>query len=409
MGCSGCSTGRGNTSGGGCSTGGGGCNKLNVFDWLANMELPAGQKPFDMVEVRFKNSRKEFFRNRNGLQLLVGNVVVVEAATGYDVGVISISGELVRLQMRKKKVDPADTAIKNVIRKATPADIDKWREVQALEPKTLVRARILASGLKLDMKINDIEYQGDKSHVSFYYTAPGRVDFRELIKAYASEFRVRVQMWQIGERQEAGRLGGIGSCGRELCCSTWLTDFRSVSTTAARYQQLALNPVKLAGQCGKLKCCLNYELDSYLDALKDFPQPTELESQKGRAVHQKTDIFKRILWYTYLDAPDNFMALSVERVKYIMDMNKNGKKPAELEEAKIEEKKEVGYVVGGVPSTLKQQPRRQQQQPRRRPNNPNRSNENKPSNNQNRPNNPNRSNNPNKPNRPNNPGGPPKK
>ena len=214
MGCSGCSTGRGcGSGGGGCSTGG--CNKLNVFDWLANMELPSGQKPFDIVEVRFKNSRKEFFRNRNGLQLLVGNIVAVEANSGYDIGVISVSGELVRLQMRKKKVDPQDPAIKNVLRKATNIDVDKWKEVQALEKATLVRARILASSMKLDMKINDIEYQGDKSHVSFYYTAPGRVDFRELIRAYASEFRVRIQMWQIGERQEAGRLGGIGSCGRE--------------------------------------------------------------------------------------------------------------------------------------------------------------------------------------------------
>ena len=373
MGCSGCSTGRGSSDGGGCSTKGGGCNKLNVFDWLANMELPAGQKPFDMVEIRFKNSRKEFFRNRNGLQLLVGNIVVVEAATGYDVGVISISGELVRLQMRKKKVDPADPAIKNVLRKASPSDVEKWREVQELEPKILVRARVLASSMKLDMKINDIEYQGDKSHVSFYYTAPGRVDFRELIRAFASEFRVRIQMWQIGERQEAGRLGGIGSCGRELCCSTWLTDFRSVSTTAARYQQLALNPVKLAGQCGKLKCCLNYELDSYLDALKDFPQPSELESLKGRAVHQKTDIFKRILWYTYFDAPDNFIPLSVERVKQVLELNKSGKKPAELEEVKKEEKKEVGYVVGRAPVLNKPKPpQRRPQPPRRRPpNNPN--------------------------------------
>jgi cell fate regulator YaaT (PSP1 superfamily) len=337
------------------------------------MELPAGQKPFDMVEIRFKNSRKEFFRNRNGLQLLVGNIVVVEAATGYDVGVISISGELVRLQMRKKKVDPADPAIKNVLRKASPSDVEKWREVQELEPKILVRARVLASSMKLDMKINDIEYQGDKSHVSFYYTAPGRVDFRELIRAFASEFRVRIQMWQIGERQEAGRLGGIGSCGRELCCSTWLTDFRSVSTTAARYQQLALNPVKLAGQCGKLKCCLNYELDSYLDALKDFPQPSELESLKGRAVHQKTDIFKRILWYTYFDAPDKFISLSVERVKQVLELNKAGKKPAELEEAMKEEKKEVGYVVGRAPVLNKPKPpQRRPQPPRRRPpNNPN--------------------------------------
>jgi cell fate regulator YaaT (PSP1 superfamily) len=368
MACSGCSTGRGCGSGGGCSTGGGGCNKLNVFDWLANMELPSGQKPFDIVEIRFKNSRKEFFRNRNNLQLLIGNIVVVEAAQGYDVGVVSISGELVRLQMRKKKVAD-DQNIKAVLRKATVADVDKWRDAQELEVKTLVRARILASTMKLDMKINDIEIQGDRSHISFYYTAPGRVDFRELIKAYASEFRSRIQMWQIGERQEAGRLGGIGSCGRELCCSTWLTDFRSVSTTAARYQQLALNPVKLAGQCGKLKCCLNYELDSYLDALKDFPQPTELETEKGRAYHQKTDIFKRILWYTYSDAPDNFVALSTDRVKFIVEMNKKGQKPAELDDSKPSEKKEVGYVVGkqspppGSNRPQQQRPQRQQQRP----------------------------------------------
>ncbi len=381
MSCSGCSTGRGCGSGGSCTTKGG-CNKLNVFDWLANMELPAGQKPFDIVEVRFKNSRKEFFRNRNNMQLLVGNVVVVEAAQGYDVGVISISGELVKLQMRKKKVSE-DQEIKAVLRKATASDIDRWRDAQALETNTLVRARILASDMKLDMKINDIEFQGDKSHISFYYTAPGRVDFRELIKAYASEFRARIQMWQIGERQEAVRLGGIGSCGRELCCSTWLTDFRSVSTVAARYQQLALNPVKLAGQCGKLKCCLNYELDSYMDALKDFPQPIDLETEKGKAIHQKTDIFRRIIQYTYLDAPDKFISLSVERVKYIIEMNKTGKRPADLEEMKFTEKKEVGYVVGrqGPPPAPGRQQRPQQRQhrpnqnrnrPPNRPNNPNR-------------------------------------
>src|SRR6185312_12850903 len=348
MSCTGCSTGRGCGSGGGCSTKGGGCNKLNVFDWLANMSLPAGQKPFDIVEIRFKNSRKEFYRNRNNLQLGVGNIVVLEAATGYDVGVVSLSGELVRLQMKKKGASAEDNSIKAVLRHATNVDVDKWREAQALEKDTLVRARILSSTLKLDMKINDIEFQGDKSQVSFYYTAPGRVDFRELIRSYASEFRVRIQMWQIGERQEAGRLGGLGSCGRELCCSTWLTDFRSVSTNAARYQQLALNPVKLAGQCGKLKCCLNYELDSYIDALKDFPQTVDLESQKGKAVHQKTDIFKRLIWYTYLDAPENFIPLSVERVKDIIDMNQKGKKPEQIEDLKQEamKEKEVGYVVG---------------------------------------------------------------
>ena len=389
MACSGCSTGRGcGSGGGGCSSKSGGCNKLNVFDWLANMELPSGQKPFDIVEIRFKNSRKEFFRNRNNLQLLVGNIVVVEAASGYDIGVVSISGELVLLQMRKKKVND-DLNIKAVLRKATNSEIDKWREAQGLEKDILVRARILASSMKLDMKINDIEYQADKSHISFYYTAPGRVDFRELIKSYASEFRVRIQMWQIGERQEAGRLGGIGSCGRELCCSTWLTDFRSVSTGAARYQQLALNPVKLAGQCGKLKCCLNYELDTYVDALKDFPQPGELETHKGKAFHQKTDIFKRLIWYTYAEAPDNFISLSVERVKQIMELNRNGKKPDELEEAKqIQEKKEVDYVVGRQFQPLKQEPKgkrdnnQRRHHHRRRPNNPN---------------NPGKPNNPNKP------------
>jgi cell fate regulator YaaT (PSP1 superfamily) len=348
MSCSGCSTGRGCGSGGsgGCSSKGGGCNKLNIFNWLANMELPSGQKPFDIVEIRFKNSRKEFFRNRNGLQLMVGAIVVVEASPGYDVGVVSLSGELVRLQMKKKNVNTEDSSLKNVLRVATNLDVEKWREAQALEKGTLVRARILASSLKLDMKLNDIEFQGDKSQVSFYYTAPGRVDFRELIKSFASEFRARIQMWQIGERQEAGRLGGLGSCGRELCCSTWLTDFRSVSTNAARYQQLALNPVKLAGQCGKLKCCLNYELDSYLDAIKDFPQTVDLETIKGKAVHQKTDIFKRTIWYSYVDAMDVFVPLKVERVKQIVEMNNNGKRPPELDENKLAEVKEIGYVVG---------------------------------------------------------------
>lgn len=346
MACGGCSTGRGGSSEGGCSSGG--CNKLNVFDWLANMELPGGQKPFDIVEVRFKNSRKEFFRNTNNLQLLQGNVVTVEAATGFDVGVVSVAGETARLQLKKKKMQENDPEIKSILRKASANDIERWKEVQELEKKIIVRARVLATNMKLEMKINDVEIQADKSQASFYYTAPGRVDFRELIRAYSSEFRLRIQMWQIGERQEAGRLGGIGSCGRELCCSTWLTDFRSVSTSAARYQQLALNPVKLAGQCGKLKCCLNYELDSYIDALKDFPQTVDLESQKGKAVHQKTDIFKRIIWYTYLDAPENFIPLSVDRVKYIIEMNQNGKKPEQIEDLKQEamKEKEVGYVVG---------------------------------------------------------------
>jgi cell fate regulator YaaT (PSP1 superfamily) len=341
MGCSGCSTGRGcstasNGLPGGCknngSCGTGGCNKLNVFDWLANMELPSGQPVFDIVEVRFKNSRKDFYRNVNNLQLNVGDVIAVEATGGHDIGVVSVSGELVRLQMKKRNVKHDSEEIKKVYRKAKPADIEKWQEAQGLEHATMYRARTCAVKLNLQMKISDVEYQGDKTKAIFYYTADDRVDFRELIKVLADEFKVRIEMRQIGARQEAGRLGAIGSCGRELCCSTWLTDFRSVSTSAARYQQLSLNPLKLAGQCGKLKCCLNFELDSYMDALQDFPEVNnvKLETEQGRAFHQKTDIFRRTMFFSYTHEPDNFIPLPVDRVKEIMEMNKNSVKPADL-------------------------------------------------------------------------------
>jgi cell fate regulator YaaT (PSP1 superfamily) len=341
MGCSGCSSGRGcsTASGslpGGCrnngSCGTGGCNKLSVFDWLANMELPNGQAPFDIAEIRFKNSRKEFYRNVNNLSLNAGDVVAVEATGGHDIGVVSLTGELVKLQMKKRNVKPDSEEVKKIYRIAKQADIEKWQEAQTLEQNTMYRARTIAVRLKLQMKISDVEYQGDKSKAIFYYTADDRVDFRELIKVLADEFKVRIEMKQIGARQEAGRLGAIGSCGRELCCSTWLTDFRSVNTSAARYQQLSLNPLKLAGQCGKLKCCLNYELDSYLDALKDFPEVNnvKLESNKGRAFHQKTDIFKRTMFFSYTSEPDNFIALSVDRVKEIMEMNAKGEKPEDL-------------------------------------------------------------------------------
>jgi cell fate regulator YaaT (PSP1 superfamily) len=361
MGCSGCSTGRGCSTAssglpGGCknngSCGAGGCNKLNVFDWLANMELPGGQAAFDCVEIRFKNSRKEFFRNVNNLQLNVGDVVAVESSPGHDIGVVSISGELVRLQMKKRNVDPAAPDLKKVYRKAKPADIEKWQEAQGLEQSTMYRARTIAVKLNLQMKISDVEYQGDRTKAIFYYTADDRVDFRELIKVLAEEFRVRIEMRQIGARQEASRLGAIGSCGRELCCSTWLTDFRSVSTSAARYQQLSLNPLKLAGQCGKLKCCLNYELDSYMDALRDFPEVNnvKLETEKGRAFHQKTDIFRRTMFFSYTDEPDNFIPLTVDRVKEVMEMNKAGNKPQELlvhvEKKVVERKLDYENVVG---------------------------------------------------------------
>ena len=344
MACGGCSSGRGcstatsgkKTTGGSCGTcSTGSCNKLNVFNWLANMELPAGQAPFDIAEIRFKNSRKEFFRNVNQLPLAMGDAVAVEGTPGHDIGIVSMSGELVKLQMKKRGIAFDSQEIKKLYRKAKQADIDKWKEAQALEVDAMYKSRTIALALKLEMKISDVEYQGDKTKAIFYYTAEDRVDFRELIKKLAEEFKVRIEMRQIGARQEAARLGGIGSCGRELCCSTWLTDFRTVNTSAARYQQLSLNPLKLAGQCGKLKCCLNYELDSYLDALKDFPEGTQrLKTEKAEAFHQKTDIFGRRLFYSYTSEPDNFIPLSVDRVKEIMKMNAEGKLPPELKDMK---------------------------------------------------------------------------
>lgn len=346
MACSGCSTsstsGRGHYNDPGekingcgsptgtCNTGG--CNKLNVFDWLSNMELPSGQEPYDIVEIRFKNSRKEFYRNVNKLPLVVGDLVAVEASPGHDIGIVSAVGELVRLQMKKKRVNDQNEEIKKIYRKARQQDVDKWQEAQKLETETMYKARTFAIHHGLQMKISDVEYQGDKTKAIFYYTADARVDFRQLIKTLAEEFKVRVEMRQIGARQEASRLGAIGSCGRELCCSTWLTDFRSVSTSAARYQQLSLNPLKLAGQCGKLKCCLNYELDSYLDAIKDFPNTDHLKlrTKKGLAIHQKTDIFKRMMWFTYEGEFDNFIPVAVDDVKDIIAMNKEGQMPEEL-------------------------------------------------------------------------------
>jgi len=269
MECQSCSSGKGTPKGcgsnGSCGTSG--CNKLEVYDWLGNMELPSGQPQFDMIEVQFKSTRKGFFR-RGVINVIKGDVVAVEANSGHDIGVVSLTGELVRMQMKKKKVLTNSDSIRKIYRKAQQADLDKWIKARELEHPTMIKARKFAGELDLNMKISDVEYQADNTKATFYYTAEDRVDFRELIKKMADEFKIRVEMKQIGVRQEAGRLGGIGSCGRELCCSTWLTDFRSVSTSAARYQQLALNPAKLAGQCGKLKCCLNYELDSYLDALK---------------------------------------------------------------------------------------------------------------------------------------------
>ena len=295
MGCSSCSSSKdgqpkGCKNNGTCGTDG--CNKLTVFDWLSNMSLPSGQTPFSNVEVRFKNSRKEFFKNTEGLKLSIGDVVATQSKTGHDVGMVTLTGELVRVQMKKKKEETPEEALPKVYRLATQKDIDIWQRCRNREEEIKKRAREIAITLKLQMKISDVEFQGDASKATFYYTADDRVDFRQLIKDMAKAFGIRIEMRQIGYRQEAQRLGGIGSCGRELCCSTWLTDFRSVSTSAARYQQLSLNPLKLAGQCGKLKCCLNYELDTYLEALTDFPsQDTRLFTEKGMAYCQKSRYF----------------------------------------------------------------------------------------------------------------------
>ncbi|MGB5316132.1 MAG: regulatory iron-sulfur-containing complex subunit RicT [Robiginitalea sp.] len=335
MGCSSCSTGkdgqpRGCRNNGTCGTDG--CNKLTVFDWLSNMSLPAGQKAFNVVEVRFKNSRKEFFTNSEDLTLSIGDVVATQANSGHDIGMVTLTGELVRVQMRKKQT-AHDESLPKIYRKATQRDIDKWVKVRGKEEEIKKRSREIAIILGLQMKISDVEFQGDGSKATFYYTADERVDFRQLIKDMAKAFGIRIDMRQIGYRQEAQRLGGIGSCGRELCCSTWLTDFRSVSTAAARYQQLSLNPQKLAGQCGKLKCCLNYELDTYLDALKDFPSAeTKLHTEKGVAFCQKTDIFKGILWFSYKDDPSNWHSLTKDQVHQILELNRQKKKVQSLEE-----------------------------------------------------------------------------
>lgn len=334
MGCTNCGVGTPNgcKNNGTCSSGG--CNKLEVYDWLANVALPSGQAPYDIVEIRFKNSRKEFYRNTKNATLQAGDVLVVEGSPGLDVGVVSVVGELARIQVKKKAPGFKPMEAKKIKRIAEQEDIDKWISARSLEKEVMYKSRTLAVNLGLQMKISDVEYQADLTKATFFYTAEGRVDFRQLIRDMAEEFKIRIEMRQIGSRQEASRLGGIGSCGRELCCSTWLTDFRSVSTSAARYQQLSLNPQKLAGQCGKLKCCLNYELDMYLDAMKAFPKgDLKLRTEKGTAIHIKTDVFKQEMWYAYEgDFASGLLPLKPERVREVIRMNKEGKKPADLKD-----------------------------------------------------------------------------
>ncbi|OOG18257.1 hypothetical protein BWD42_13435 [Sphingobacterium sp. CZ-UAM] len=329
-----------------------GCNKLDVYDWLSDMDMPSNYKPFNIVEVRFKGSRKDFFINVDNLYLEMGEMVIVEPSTGgYDVGHISLTGELVRLQLKKNNVTP-EMVTKKIYRKPNEVDVEKYNAAKDLEWETMHKARKLALDLGLSMKISDVDYQGDKTKATFYYTAEGRVDFRELIKKMAEAFRIRIEMRQIGMRQEASRLGGIGSCGRELCCSTWLTDFKTVSTSAARYQNLSLNTLKLAGQCGKLKCCLNYELDSYMDALKDIPNNIDrIETQKGVAYLQKTDIFKKMMWFSFPGA-ENWIAMPVQQVKELVEMNKQGIKPeaisSVIDTEEIREEKIVNYDYENV-------------------------------------------------------------
>lgn len=336
MSCTSCSTGKpgGCKSNGGCSTGG--CNRMNVHDWLANLPFSDPESSCRIIEVSFnQGSRKDFYRN-NTLQIFdKGDIISVEGVSGFDVGTVSIRGELVRLQLKKHGLKEDNPDFKRVLRRATDNDMVKWKETKAREHEVLIRSRAIARQLKVDLKMAEVEIQADSRKATFFYIADDRVDFRELIKVYASEFKVKVEMKQIGARQEAGKVGGIGSCGRELCCSTWLTDFKSVNTNAARYQNLSINQTKLSGQCGRLKCCLNYELDTYLDALQHFPDDAEIiEVAKGRAFLIKKDIFRNLMWYSLPESTKHY-PLSIESVKIIQEQNKQGIKPEALETVEI--------------------------------------------------------------------------
>lgn len=317
------------------------CSKYDTFDWLGQLPPVPGNGVFELVEIRFKNGRKDYFRTPPELELSVGDIVAVEASPGHDIGIVSLSGEVVRYNYRRKTNKTSPEEFKKVYRKARQTDVEKWNAAVEAENSVMYRSRAIAEQLGLSMKINDVEIQGDYTKAIFYYTADDRVDFRELIKILAEEFKLRIEMRQIGARQEASRLGGIGSCGRELCCSTWMDEFKSVTTNAARVQQLSLNPQKLAGQCGKLKCCLNYEYDTYVDALKGFPSTEiRLRTKKGDAIHQKTDIMQHLMWYSYLNDTANQFAIAIETVIDIIDQNKRGVLPERLEDfTKTVEKK----------------------------------------------------------------------
>lgn len=338
MGCSSCGTGGGKVLGcksnGGCSTGS--CNRMNVHDWLANLPFSDPESSCKVIEISFNNgSRKDFYRNTTLQYFEKGDMVAVEGVSGFDVGMVNLTGELVRLQMKKMEVDEANPEMKKILRRASDRDIELYRQNKERQAGALSKARSIALQLKLDMKLIEVEIQADGRKATFFYTAEDRVDFREMIKIFASEFKVKVEMKQIGIRQEAAKVGGIGSCGRELCCSSWLTDFKSVTTTIARYQNLSINQTKLSGQCGRLKCCLNYELDTYLDALQDFPDNADmLQVTRGTATLIKKDIFKNLMWYVLPDSNKQY-PLTIRRVKEIKSLNARGIKPDELEAVEV--------------------------------------------------------------------------
>ena len=362
-------------SNGGCSTGG--CNRMNTHDWLRNLPIADMESYCKVIEVSFsQGSRKDFFRNVTLQSLEKGDMIAVEGVSGFDVGEVSLTGEIVRLQMKKRSVKEDNPEMKKVLRQASQRDLDLWKQNKAREAEAVIRSRAIARQLKLNMKISQVEMQADGKKATFYYIADGRVDFRELIKRYAADFKVKVEMRQIGARQESAKVGGIGSCGRELCCSTWLTDFKSVNTAAARYQNLSINQTKLSGQCGRLKCCLNYELDTYLDALQNFPENCEtIKVAKGTATLIKKDIFKNLMWYILPDSNKQY-PLSIERVQKIKTLNKEGQTPDELEVVEItstklkEAEHEFVELVGQISlRTLEKadKKRKQQQQQRQNP------------------------------------------
>jgi cell fate regulator YaaT (PSP1 superfamily) len=354
------------------------CGKLEVTDWLADIKSAVPQE--DLFEIRFKNTRKDYFKNVNNLSLKVGDLVAVEGNPGHDIGIVSLMGELVHEQMNRHRVTLNNNGeYRKIYRHAKPTDLDKWKEAISLEHQTMIKSRQIVKDLGLDMKIGDVEYQGDKTKAIFYYIADGRVDFRQLIKVLAETFRIRIEMKQIGARQEAGRIGGIGPCGRELCCSTWMANFVSVSTSAARCQEISLNPQKLAGQCGKLKCCLNFEVDTYLDAQRDFP-PTHisLETEHASFAYLKADILTGTYWYAQQgNGPGNLVPVHVKRVKEVQRLNKRGKKPEKLVVEKydsaLKEPDTFHNVVGQEDLTRFDRPKKQhRKRSRNKKRNPNR-------------------------------------